>query len=164
MKSLLVLLLSFMATTAFASPAGDAGGFRDLSWGTELAMLQGKGFDRVPEPKGGSSRVESFRKKSDELKIGAATAEAITYNFLRGRLYSVAIDFSGYDNLQGIMAYCGGRFGKSTGSMAKEMEYFVSFASPATGALIYYQFAKHNFFVRNGRLFLFSREMEPEAK
>lgn len=161
MIRLTALVLVILTTVSF-SHAGDAGGFRDLPWGTELTTLKEKGFEKIPDAKGSSSRVESFRNNNDELKIGDAAVEAITYNFLKGELYSVAIDFNGYDNLQRILAYCGKRFGKNTGFMVKEMEYFVSFDSPASGAVIFYQFAKHNFFVRNGRLFIFSRAMDPE--
>lgn len=161
MKRFLVLVLTLLATVT-PSLAGEGGGFRDLRWGTDLAMLKDQGFSRIPEFKGITSPVESFKKKDDQLKIGAAIVDAITYNFLKGRLYSVAIDFNGYDNLQQIMDYCEKQFGKSTASMVKDMEYFISFDSPHSGALIYYQFAKHNFFVRNGRLFLYSRKMDPE--
>ena len=163
MKKLCIAILIVLIATA--AMAESAGGFRDIPWGSSLAELSAKGLEKIPVPKGVTSPTESFRRKSDELKIGEAAVEGISYNFLNGRLYSVTIDFSGYDNMLRVMAYCEKHFGKNTGSMVKEMERFVSFGSPATGALLYYQFARHAFFVRYGRLFVYSRDMDrtPQA-
>jgi hypothetical protein len=163
MKKLCTLILILLAT-ASATLARDPDGFRDLPWGAELAKLADRGFERVPVPKGVTVQVESFRRKNDDLTFHGVTSEAITYNFLGGRLYSVTVDFTGSQSLKRLTDYCRKRFGRSSGSMVKEMEYFDSFESPTTGALIYYQFAKHSFFVRYGRLFLYSREMDRELK
>jgi len=163
MKKLCTVIL-FILATASATLAKGPDGFRDLPWGTELSKLADKGFEKVSVPKGVTVRVESYRRKNEELKFNGVTAEAITYNFLDGRLYSVTIDFTGSQGLKRMTDYCVKRFGRSSGSMVKEMEYFDSFDSPTTGALIYYQFAKHSFFVRYGRLFLYSRVMDSELK
>lgn len=159
MKKLFTVIILILATAGAAS-AKERDGFRDLAWGTELAKLADLGLEKVPVLKGTTSRVESYRRKKENLGLAGVTCDNITYNFLGNRLYSVTIDFSGSSNLKLIKDYCQKRFGSSSGSMVKDMEYFVSFESPATGALIYYQFAKHSFFVRYGRLFLFSRELD----
>jgi len=158
MKKIFMVIILILATTG-AAAAKDQGGFRDLAWGTELARLADLGLEKVPVPKGTTSQVESYRLKKENLGLAGATCDTITYNFLGNRLYSVTIDFSGSSNLKLIKNYCMKRFGSSS-SMVKDMEYFISFESPDTGALIYYQFAKHSFFVRYGRLFLYSREMD----
>lgn len=163
MKKLFALIFIILAT-ASAAQAKDADGFRDLPWGIELSKLADKGFEKAPVPKGVAVQVESYRRKNEDLKFNGVTSEAITYNFLGGRLYSVTIDFTGSQALKRMTDYCTKRFGKSIGSMVKEMEYFDSFESRTTGALIYYQFAKHSFFVRYGRLFLFSRELDRELQ
>ena len=163
MKKIFVLLIIILAT-AGAAAAKDRDGFRDLPWGAELAKLADRGFEKVSVPKGATSRVESYRRKNENLGLAGVICDSITYNFLGGRLYSVTIDFNGSSNLKQIKEFCMKRFGRSSGSMVKDMEYFVSFESPATGALIYYQFAKHSFFVRYGRLFLFSRELDRELQ
>lgn len=160
----IVTVMIILLTAAGAARATERDGFRDLAWGTALAALSGRGFEKVPVPKGSVSLAESYRLKNENLVLAGVTCDSITYNFLGGRLYSVTIDFSGNSNLKLIREYCDKRFGGSSGSMVKEMEYFVSFESPATGALIYYQFAKHSFFVRYGRLFLFSREIDRELR
>jgi hypothetical protein len=163
MRKIFIVVIIILATAGAA--AGEArDGFRDLAWGTALAKLAEQGFEKVPVPKGAMTQVESYRRKNENLALAGVTCDAITYNFLGGRLYSVTIDFSGSSNLKLIKDYCMKRFGSSSGSMVKDMEYFVSFESPATGALIYYQFAKHSFFVRYGRLFLFSRELDRELQ
>ena len=159
MEKIFMVIILILATTG-AAAAKDQGGFRDLAWGTELARLADLGLEKVPLPKGTTSQVESYRRKKENLDLAGVTCDTITYNFLGNRLYSVTIDFSGSSNLKLIRDYCMKRFGSSSGSMVKDMEYFVSFESPATGALIYYQFAKHSFFVRYGRLFLFSRDLD----
>ena len=161
MKKIFTVIIIILAT-AGAVAAKDRDGFRDLPWGSGLTKLADRGFEKVPVPKGAMSLVESYRRKNENLGLSGVTCDTITYNFLGGRLYSVTIDFSGSSNLKLIEDYCMKRFGRSSGSMVKDMEYFVSFESPATGALIYYQFAKHSFFVRYGRLFLFSRKLDRE--
>lgn len=158
-----LIAVIFTLAVGSVSRAADPGGFRDLPWGAELERLADRGFEKIPLPKGIVSRVESYKRRDDDPKVGGATAEAITYNFLWGRLYSVAVDFTGYENLLRITDYCEGLFGKSNATMVKDMEYFVSFDSPGTGVLVYYQFAKHSFFVRTGRLFLFSKELDRRA-
>jgi hypothetical protein len=163
MKELCIAILIVLGV-AVAAMAETGGGFRDIPWGAELTKLSGMGLEAVPVPKGVHSPVESFRRKSDELKIGEAVVEGISYNFLKGRFYSVTIDFSGYDNMLRVMDYCERQYGKNTGTMVKEMERFVSFDSPATGALVYYQFAMHAFFVRYGRLFVYSKVMDREIR
>ncbi|HXE96580.1 MAG TPA: hypothetical protein VN642_09255 [Dongiaceae bacterium] len=163
MGKIFIVIIIILAT-AGAAAAKDPDGFRDLAWGTGLAKLAEQGFEKVPVPKGALSPVVSYRRKNDTLTLAGVTCDSITYNFLGGRLYSVTIDFSGSSNLKLIKDYCMKRFGGSSGSMVKDMEYFVSFESPATGALIYYQFAKHSFFVRYGRLFLFSRKLDRELQ
>lgn len=159
MKKIFTVIILILTTTG-AAAAKDLAGFRNLAWGTELARLSDLDLEKVPVLKGTTSRVESYRRKKENLELAGMTCDTITYNFLGNRLYSVTIDFSGSSNLKLIKDYCQKRFGSSSGTMVKDMEYFVSFESPATGALIYYQFAKHSFFVRYGRLFLFSRELD----
>lgn len=163
MKTIFTVILILLAI-AGATAAQEPDGFRGLAWGTTLSQLGDQGFEKVPVPKGVTSPVESYRRKNETLVLDGATCDTITYNFLGGRLYSVTIDFSGSSNLARIKEYCRKRFGSSSGTMVKDMEYFLSFESPNTGALIYYQFAKHSFFVRYGRLFLFSRELDRELK
>jgi hypothetical protein len=163
MKKLCIAILFVLAATAGAiAETGD--GFRDLPWGSRMADLAALELEKIPVPKGATSAVESFRCKNDNLKVGEAVVNTISYNFLNDRLYSVTLDFAGYDNMLRILAYCENRFGKNSGSMVKELERFVSFDSPATGALVYYQFAMHAFFVRYGRLFLYSREMDKQTQ
>jgi len=160
----IITLIIILLATAGATRAKELDGFRDLAWGTGLDKLADRGFEKLPVPKGSVSLAGSYRLKNENLVLGGASCDSIAYNFLGGRLYSVTVDFSGTSNLRLIKEYCNKRFGASSGSMVKEMEYFVSFESPATGALIYYQFAKHSFFVRYGRLFLFSREIDRELR
>jgi hypothetical protein len=163
MKKIFTIIVLVLLTVGAATAEG-RDGFRDLAWGTELAKLADLGLEKVPLPKGSTSQVESYRRKNENLGLAGVTCDSITYNFLANRLYSVTIDFSGSSNLKLIKDYCQKRFGSSSGTMVKDMEYFVSFESPATGALVYYQFAKHSFFVRYGRLFLFSRELDKVLK
>ncbi|KAF0220573.1 MAG: hypothetical protein FD174_1227 [Geobacteraceae bacterium] len=142
--------------TLSAVAAAEVRGFRGLKWGTELATLTSADFVRVPAFKGIAPDMESYRRQSDELTVAGMAVENINYNFRRGKLVSVNIDFRGYFVYERLMAFCKEQFGPPTGSMVKNMEYISSFESPGTGVLLYLQLTTPIY--SDGRLFLYSRE------
>jgi hypothetical protein len=160
-KSTMRWLRIFWATvlvsvTFSAAGAAENDGFRGIKWGAELATLSSAEFVRVPSFKGIAPDMESYRRQNDELKVAGVAVESINYNFRKGKLVSVNIDFKGFIVYERLLAFCKGEFGPPTGSMVKNMEYISSFESPGTGVLLYLQLTTPIY--SDGRLFYYSRE------
>jgi len=139
-----------------AAGAEEIAGFRGVKWGTELAALNSAEFVRVPSFQGIAPGMESYRRQNDELKVAGVTVENINYNFRKGKLVSVNIDFKGFIVYERLLAFCRGEFGPPAGSMMKNMEYIHMFEATRTGALLYLQLTTPIF--SDGRLFYYSRE------
>jgi hypothetical protein len=150
-----IFLACVMLLATAAAQAAQIDGFRGLPWGTELATLNSSEFSKVIAFKGIAPDVESYQRKNDQLKMDGAAVESINYNFSKGKLVSVNIDFNGFYNYESLLAYCKAQFGPVTGSMAKNLEMVSSFETPKTGALVFFQVGAPQFSF--GRLFLFSR-------
>lgn len=83
----------FSVTHAYVN---EPDGFRDVVWGMSVSDMKGQ-LDMKGQTKdyGG---MQVYTRASDSLEIGTATVRNIEYAFWRGRLYSVTINYSGYDN------------------------------------------------------------------
>lgn len=136
--------------------AAEVDGFRGLRWGTRLETLNSTEFVRVPSFKGIAPGTESYRRTGDELVVAGMPVEQINYNFRKGELISVNIDFRAFYTHERFLSYCKELFGPPTASMIKNMEYFTTFESPRTGALLYLQLTTPIY--SDGKLFLYSRE------
>lgn len=149
-----VILTAFVALSS--AGAAEIDGFRGLRWGTELSTLKMAEFTKVPPFKGIAPDTESYRRTADELVVGGIPVEYINYNFRKGRLFSVNIDFKGFFIYEKLLTYCKELIGPATASMVRNMEYITTFDSPRTGALLYLQLTTPIY--SDGRLFLYSRE------
>ncbi len=161
MQRVAIILLMILLPLPGPLRGAESDGFRGLGWGTEFSAMSG--MERIPDTRGSTRSAESYRKKGDDLNVSDAMVDNIAYNFMNGRLYSVAIDFRNYTNLEKLQNYCTSRFGANRTFMGKETEAYISYDSPGTGALLYYQFTRQGeqrYDVRYGRLFLYSREMD----
>ena len=156
MRWLGVILASMMLLATTAAHAAQMAGFHGLPWGTELSSLSSAEFSRVFPIKGIAPEMESYQRKNDSLKLDNVVVDSINYNFKKGKLVSVNIDFSGFYNYEGLLAYCEKQIGPVTTSMAKNMELVSSFEAPKTGALIVFQAGASQ--INFGRLFLFSND------
>jgi hypothetical protein len=139
-----------------AAGAEEIDGFRGVRWGTALATLNSAEFVRIPSFKGIAPDMESYRRQNDELKVAGVEVDNINYNFRKGKLVSVNIDFKGFIVYERLLAFCKGEFGPPVASMMKNMEYVYSFESPRTGVLLYLQLTTPIY--SDGRLFYYSRE------
>ena len=156
MRWLGVILASMMLLATTAAHAAQVAGFRGLPWGTELSSLSSAEFSRVFPIRGIAPEMESYQRKNDSLKLDSVVVDSINYNFKKGKLVSVNIDFNGFNNYEGLLAYCEKQMGPLTTSMAKNMELVTSFEAPQTGALIVFQAGASQ--INFGRLFLFSND------
>lgn len=146
----IVMLLSVLST----ADAEEVNGFRGIGWGADISSFKGEEFVKVPAFKGIAPETESYQRKNDELKLAGSEVDSINYNFRRGKLVSVNIDFKGISAYEMLLAFCRERFGPVTATMAKNMEYVTSFESRNTGVLLYLQLGSPQFSF--GRLFLYS--------
>jgi len=105
MRWLGVIMASMMLLATTAAHAQVAG-FRGLPWGTELSSLSSTEFSRVFPGKGIAPEMESYQRKNDSLKLDSVVVDSINYNFKKGKLVSVNIDFNGFHNYEGLLAYC----------------------------------------------------------
>lgn len=148
-----------LALFAALSTAGAAeiDGFSGIKWGTGLTTLKSDEFTRIPAFKGIAPDMEAYQRRKDDLNVGGVEVDGINYNFRKGRLVSVNIDFKGFAIYEGLMTFCKEQFGPVTGSSAKNMEFLSSFETSKTGALVYIQLGSPQYSF--GRLFLYSREI-----
>jgi hypothetical protein len=159
------VLISCVILLAIVSPCGaDAmDGFRGIKWGTLFSSLAAGEFDRIPDVRSTGRFVESYKKKNEDLRLGEAVIDNVSYNFWKGKFYSVAIDFKGFYNFQRIMEYCDKSFGGNRKSIGKETEVYLSYDTPLAEVLVYYQFSRQieqRYEIRFGRLFIFSKKID----
>lgn len=101
---LLVLAFSFSQ----ASWSADApNGFRDITWGTPLSGLSGMVV------KDDSGQVKYYRRAGDQLSLGEAKLEQLSYGFYNGAFYSVLIEFKGDTNFEKARTYLLKTYGKT---------------------------------------------------
>jgi hypothetical protein len=81
-----------MVSTALAYP-NEPDGFRGLKWGTPLSDIQ-ETMTHFYDYNG----LEIYGRENDEKMIGLARLGGISYRFWHGKLHSVSIDTTGYDN------------------------------------------------------------------
>jgi hypothetical protein len=143
--------------TVTAAGAADVDGFRGIKWGTALAALNGAEFTKIPPFQGIAPDMETYQRTGEDLIVAGLKVDRIYYNFRKGKLVSVNIDFKGYFSYERLAAYCQKLFGFPTASMAKSMEYISTYENVKTGALLYLQLSTPLY--SDGRLFFYSREM-----
>ncbi len=156
MRGLSLLLAGMIVLATAAADAAQSDGFRGLSWSADLASLNSAEYSKLTPFKGIAPDMESYQRKGDPLKLEGVVVDSISYNFRKGKLVSVNLDFSGFYNYEGLLAYCKKEFGQVTASMARNQEMVSSFETPKTGALIFFQAGAPQ--LSFGRLFLFSRD------
>jgi hypothetical protein len=92
--------LALVASAALAAGSEDAldaqDGFRDAHFGARVESF--RGLDLVTAKGAGNTRV--YVRAGDELKLGDAVLDGITYGFYTDELYFVALLSSGHRNAQ----------------------------------------------------------------
>jgi hypothetical protein len=143
--------------TLSAAGATEIDGFRNFKWGMDLAEFLESDQKSIEGHMGAVQGVEAFQLKNDDLEIGGIKADTIVYSFFKGKFTSVGIDFKGFDNFEKLTAYCKKEFGPATGAVTMKLEYYASFDSPKTGAMLLYQLAMPN--SSYGKLYIYSKKL-----
>jgi len=139
--TLIVTVLGLIPTGPVAAGTpGDLhrdGGFEDARLGEPIGSFSGLeliGRDPV-------ARTETYIRRSDDLRVGAAGVDGVTYSFYQGRLYFISLSMSGRSNSEAVLAAFERVYGESiaTGTHPNERiwpggSHFVLYDfDPATG-------------------------------
>ena len=129
-RSLFAALLAvFLSAFHVAHAAGSLddldrdNGLPDAKLGTPVEAFQG--LEQTEE----AGRWTTYRRPSDKLTFGKFELAGITYNFFKGKLYSIFIDVEGKRNTKGILKLLEATYGKDH-SMTTQ-----TFSAPKTSGL-----------------------------
>jgi len=87
--------------------ANEPNGFRGIDWGTDISQLPD--FSYLFDEEDGR---KIYHRKGDEMVIGAAKLSSIGYFFWEGKLHSVAVSVSGYNNWVALKDACFAKYGE----------------------------------------------------
>ena len=125
----LVLMILFMGLPIAASggsdefkPGSEPDGFRGIKWGTDILTL--KGMQLIED----DGLEKYYKKREDNLTIGASQLSEITYGFRDGKFTTVIIRAKGYVNYGHLKDACFEKFGKGWRTEADERLDIQSFA------------------------------------
>ena len=111
--SFLVLIILFMALPIAAvevssefKPGSEPDGFRGIMWGTDISTLKGMELIKDDGPE------KYYRKKDDNMTIGASQLSEITYGFKDGKFENLIIHTKGYVNYGHLKDACFEKYGK----------------------------------------------------
>jgi hypothetical protein len=105
----LLLASCFVLVTAQAGSLDDLdrdNGLPDAKLGTPVQAFQG--LEQTED----TGRWATYRRPSDKLRFGNFELGGITYNFFKGKLYSIFIDVEGRRNTKGILKMLEQNYGK----------------------------------------------------
>ena len=113
-RSLLLTLFAtaFLFTALAVARAGALddldreNGLPDAKLGTPIEAF--RGMEQTEE----TGRWTSYRRPTDKLAFGKVELSGITYNFFKGKLYSIFIDVEGKRNTKGILKLLEQTYGK----------------------------------------------------
>ncbi|MGO9177598.1 MAG: hypothetical protein ACLQED_15915 [Desulfobaccales bacterium] len=127
--NLFVLIILFMALPIAASggsdefkPGSEPDGFRGIKWGTDILTL--RGMELIKD--GGLEKY--YKKREDNLTIGASHLSDITYVFRGGKFVTAIIRTKGDVNYGYLKDACFEKFGKGWRTAADEKLDIQSFA------------------------------------
>lgn len=105
-KMIMRMLLCAILFSACARPL--PGGFRNMTWGSDISSFPDLVYDSTDPSHGG---IKFYMKKNDNLQIGSATAKKIVYGFWRDKLFSVGVFVEGNINWEGLKSAAFEKFG-----------------------------------------------------
>lgn len=155
MKLISVFLACMTMTLAVSAAAAEMDGFRGIPWGSDVKEIR-ETARLVEGNRGGMPGVEAFLRPDDDQNFAGVKSEGISYNFYKGKLVSVSIEYRGFDNFEKLLAYCKKQFGPATATAVMRLEQYVDFDSPKTGAMLLYQLSQQT--TNYGRLYIYSKE------
>ncbi len=166
-RTFLASLIVMLLTIQIAARAGSLddldrdNGLPDAKLGTPVEAFGG--MEQTEE----AGRWTTYRRPSDKLTFGKFELSGITYNFFKGKLYSIFLDIEGKRNTKGILKLLEENYGKDH-SMATQsftapkapVRFFSSSASPQmevrewTGKRVYLLYKNADDFVGGQITFL----------
>jgi hypothetical protein len=112
-----IFLIGCFASAQHSKPLrSDPDGFKDIKWGTEIALL--KNMEKVEQDKSSIPDLVWYTRKGDTLAIGKANLKTVFYSFWMGKFDSVWIDFEDDENFETLKKELFERFGKVRGAEA----------------------------------------------
>ena len=125
MIRMLAIAVAFLLAAAAPAVAGgvgdldDANGFRDARFGARVETLGG--LELLSEH--GAHGTQVYLRPSDELRLGDAVLDGVTYGFYQEELYFVAIFTSGRKNARATLAQLQKAYGPGTRVAGDAAEY-----------------------------------------
>lgn len=139
-----LLALAFL----FSQPGWTAetpNGFHDITWGTPLSGLTGMVVTDNSGP------VKYYRRTGDQLKLGEATLEQLSYGFTNGKFYSVLIEFNGRSNFEKAKTHLHSTYGEAAKISGGGMNYKWG---TSNGVSVNLKYSENN---QQGYVFIFNK-------
>ena len=109
-KKLALLVFLLIASVSVTIPAfafqNEPDGFRGIKWGTNITEFS----DTLLVESGKDSQY--YMKKNDEMKIGDAHIDQMSYGFYKNQFYVVLVEYNGYLNFTKLKAILFDQYGK----------------------------------------------------
>jgi len=110
-----------LAAPAAADPLGallEQGGFESARLGDPIESFAG--FELLGSDR--QAKTATYRRRADELRIGGAVVDGITYSFYDGRLYFISVRMTGERNAEAVLRALEAAYGEgiATGSHPNE--------------------------------------------
>lgn len=110
-------LLSSFLFLLFVAPVGagtlgklaEDGGFVDARLGDPVESFIG--LERIGVDS--EARTETYIRNSDSFTVGSNRVDSVTYSFYEGRLYFIAIQMTGRENAEAVLAELTSTYGES---------------------------------------------------
>lgn len=116
--SVLIVWLFVIAACApysrLQAPAVEIEGFRGIKWGTPVDQLRP---EMVFVGRNTGRDIEWYTRKDEDLFMGEATVESISYFFYQNLFNKVNITARGADNYEALKDYLLAKYGKATKSI-----------------------------------------------
>ena len=105
-----ILLLAGPTPAGTLGDVHSGGGFEDARLGDPIDSFTGlELIGRDPE-----AGTETYVRRSDDLRVGGAEIDGITYSFYRGRLYFISLRMTGRASAEAVLAALERAFGPSS--------------------------------------------------
>lgn len=124
--------------------AEDVTGFRGIKWGDPLPK---EGMKLIEKKQYAGKVLSSYKRTADELKIGSANLESLSYLFWDGRLYAINITCTGSDNQRAIFH----AFKEKLGFPSQSDNDFYAWLGETTDAYLRYKYSynlKFDYFMK----------------
>jgi len=151
---ILINSLAYALPPGMFKPGSEPDGFRGIRWEQDISTVEGLVYVNTDPSYGG---VELYRRKGDELRIGAAKLEDILYGFWQNKFCVVKILVKGSVNWAGLKQAAFEKFGEGFQSN-KYIEKYVWLGENTLMLL------KYNEILEKGDLLMASKKITEQQK